>query len=87
MLHVHAEPQYLLGESFRHVLSYLVTHPIIGCALLLALYGVILGILHKLYGKADYDMYLFAVVILAIVVMVGSAAYTFTHVPGFHFGG
>jgi hypothetical protein len=88
MLPVHAQPRYLVGESARHVLSFIEARPILGSAMLLGVFGSVLGLLHWRFRRgAEYDMIVFACLITVTIVWLGSALYTYLHYPGFHFGG
>lgn len=86
-MRVHARPRYLLTESLAHFERFGFRHPIIAIVILLLLYGSVLEVLHWIYGEFEPDMLWFALLISALLLLVGSAVYTYTHVPGYHFGG
>ena len=86
-MRVHGETHYLLSESIHSLIQYVQIHPVLGSLMLLALFGGVLEILRRLFGRIAGDMVLFALIITAILLLVGSSLYTFTHVQGFHFGG
>ncbi len=85
---VHEEPRYLVGESARHVLTFVQSRPILGSVLLLGVFGCVWGILHWRFRRgAEYDMIVFACLLTMTIVWLGSALYTYLHYPGYHFGG
>ena len=86
-MHAHLESRYLLPQSIAFIERLLITRPVLGSLLLLAIFGAVLGVLRRIFGRIAADMVLFALIIWAILILVGSSFYTLLHVKGFHFGG
>jgi hypothetical protein len=88
-MRVHAEPRYLLSDALDRIARFSLHHPVYASLILLALYGSALGVLRWWFEEDEFqhESYLFALVISAILLLVGSALYTYLKVPGFHFGG
>ena len=84
---MHLETRYLIPESIAFLEKTIKTHPLLGSLALLAVFGTVLGILRRSFGRIAADMILFALIITAILIFSGSALFTLTHVKGFHFGG
>jgi hypothetical protein len=86
-MRVHGEPRYLLSESLVHFKNYAHHHPFLAGVILLALYGGVMAILKWTFEEIEPPTFVFGLVITAILLLVGAAAYTYLHVPGYHFGG
>ena len=84
---VHLEPRYLLPESFNFIFSLFKSHPILATFGTLAVFGVVLGILKKSFGRIGYDTIVFAILVSSLIVWVATALYLLTNVEGFRFFG
>jgi len=86
-MRVHAHPRYLLGESFTFFGRFFEVHPFLASLTVLGVYGIVLLILRRTFGEIQGETHVFAFIISSIVLLLGTAFYLYTHVPGFHFGG
>ncbi len=86
-MRVRGEPHYLVSDSFHLIVNLVMTHPFLGTLLLVAVFAAVLGILRWNFGRLGYDVVVFALIVWAIVLLLGGGAYTYTHVQGFYFGG
>ncbi len=86
-MRVHAQPRYLLSDSFDRFVRFFIHHPFTAGLILLVMYGTVLGVLRWWFEELQPESYLFALIISALLLLVGSALYTYLNVPGFHFGG
>ena len=84
---MHLETRYLIPESTARFERFFRIHPLLAGLTVLGVYGAVLGVLRRMFGKIASDMALFALIISAILIFVGSVLHTLTHVKGFHFGG
>ena len=87
MSHWHSESRYLVPESIALLEHLMKTHPALGSLMIVGVFGGVLGVLRRMFGRIASDMILFALIISAIILFSGSALYTLTHLKGFQFGG
>ena len=83
MQNAFALPRYLVELSLERIWDAFGQHPLIAWPSLAALYGLVLLILRKWFDNLDYDTFVFAAIITAIVIFVSMGLYTLISHPGF----
>ncbi len=73
-------PHFLAVDAFQLIENQVRLHPIIGPAILLGLFGLLLGFLKQKYDRLTVDVVVFAIVAYVIGIIVLGLAGVFFHV-------
>ena len=84
---MHRDPRYLLPESVSQFKRFFVHHPFLASLTLFLVYGGVVQVLRWRFRRTDSDVLLFAAIVSAIILLVGTALYTLAHVKGYYLGG
>ena len=79
--------RFLGLEGYRLLERFATTHPFWALVFILALFGLVLGTLKRLFGRIEGDVIFFAIVVSVIILILGSSGVVLCTMKGFHFGG